>query len=441
MDPKVVDHILSYVLAFGDDQGEFVLSRSPSLANTDESSSIETVTTLHSTLLVCHSFHGPSLRALYYDPSRSHAEIKFANASQLLKTLQTKSTLANLVTNLSHFDKCHEKLAGQAQGELEKEAVEKWAVQMLLACKQVERVTSFVEFNKSVSLATSTINTLENLKYLTIRGPPERRVQVLKVAQAFITGLHLKQGRLVSLRVTGFNHKSWFASDDIPIPEGGYSSLQVEKLEFNGNDHDVAWSPLFLPIEPSLLRTLSYESYMEHKIEATALEELAGKTEGSLEIFVFRGQSMEPGAIIGSLHNYEEIWEIGTVFFPAEIFKHNFVHLTQLILEGIHFLQLALLQSISNYPHLATISFYNSIWYPHEWKEVKNTCDSVIEIIQTFQSLRTLHLGHLPLLASDQAMATVLESCQGLEINFDWQPCLEGRSAWEEEQLLLGEKE
>ena len=158
-----------------------------------------------------------------------------------------------------------------------------------------------------VFLATSTCNALANLKHLTIRGPPERRVQVFKLAQAYVTGLHLKEGQLRTLRITGFNHLSWFASDDIPLPEGDYSSLQVDKLELYGNDHDVAWSPRFLPIAPSSLRTLSYESYMEHKIEADALEELVGKSEGSLEVFIFRGQSLEPDAIVGSLQHYNEI--------------------------------------------------------------------------------------------------------------------------------------
>jgi len=65
----------------------------------------------------------------------------------------------------------------------------------------------------------------------------------------------------------------------------------------------------------------------------------------------------------------------------------------------------------------------------------------MIEIIRAFQSLRTLHLGHLPLLSSAQAIVSVIECCQETGITFDWQPCLEGRSAWEEEQLLLGEKE
>ncbi|GAA5858095.1 hypothetical protein JCM5353_008019 [Sporobolomyces roseus] len=440
--PEILDDIFAYVVDFEDDQGESHSSSNKGI--TTDSAATESITTLHSTLLTCRSFYQPSLRALHFDPSRSASKITWNRAVRLLETLQTKPDLARCVKRLTQFDTYHETLQSQAQGsaEFSEDDVGKWAIGFLLACPKVETLCTPVRLRRSMPIIVSILDGLEFLKHLTVRGPSGfRNGEDIDVAQGFVSQLHPKQGCLVSLKICRFEKFDLFGGDRIPEPAGEHPSFQVKRIEFDSSQFDIAWSPLFLPSDPYLLRSLSYCSFTEFNVEVYALEELGDKTSNFLETFIFRGRGTEREGILGSLEHYEEIHDNNTVSLPLQILGNDYPQLTNLVLEGIHFLHLSFFDHIATFPHLSTVSFFESIWNLEEWDDPSDACDALGETIESgFPALLTLHLGHLPILASDDCITPIIEICEETEIVFDFQPCLDSLSEWELGQIRAMEE-
>ncbi|GAA5993560.1 hypothetical protein JCM5350_002805 [Sporobolomyces pararoseus] len=408
-----------------------------------------TVKTLHSMTLTCRSFFYSSLPSLYLDPSRAHRSISWQRGWKLLNLLSTRSTLADCVKKLSSFDKCYEAMRVESiEATGSEEEAGRWAVEFIACCSAVRELATQIRVGGEMSAVVTTVNQLEDLTHLVVCGA-RRTDEKIEDAQAFVSQLKPHGGKLTILRVTGFGFGFDFIDflrlENVPEPIGEHPSFEVERLQFDDCDKEVAWLPLFLPSTPLSLRSLSFNSFLEFDVELFALEEVAKKGSSSVEELIFRGCGADRNAIIGSIEHYDKIEYSGTVVFPFRVFGNDneprFSALKILVLDGIHLLNLVSFVCVTlSCRQLESICLENSIWDSEEWDHPLEAFGVIFSRVKEIETLHYLHLGHLPLLEHDEAAQVMEEECQEIDVEFEWQACLDYLSEWEVQQKASWEE-
>ncbi|GAA6016896.1 hypothetical protein JCM11491_006905 [Sporobolomyces phaffii] len=404
---EVLDHVLSYVRAFDEDD--------------------VVTTTLRSAMLVCKLWLVSAIKALYFDPTRWHARWNTTRASNLRDSLKSRPQLARLVKHLS-------KLATYSQTVKDVDYAGKWCWEVIRACKNVELLEIPIRLQRSILLSIEATNSLEHLRHLVVK--PSTATDTLLAAHEFVCALRPVDNKLDTLVVSKFAKSSQYLPFFLFTTDRPHFSVQ--NLSFASDDFIEFVYPQFIsPHQTRTIRSLDLMGTVTHTEDEESmidLQELAKLSVSTLEALRIRAPSKtrrRPCRLDDYGRYHKETRPQLNFSFKAFFFGNlSYAALRSFKLEGFGSICTAALAALAYHCRLLeTVSFRDSTWDIDEWSVPEETCDDIRDWVRSLIYLTTLHLGNLPILSHDATFRRVIQFCDRHALSFAYVPCLDKPSS------------